>query len=305
MTRSDIFDRHLVRRRRDRAAPGFRAVDFLVREAAERLVERLLDIDRRFERVVELGCHDGLLRDILRDGLPPGRVGWLAQADLSPAMAGMAADGGPAFVADEEWLPLADASVDAVLSCLSLHWVNDLPGAFSQIRRALRPDGFFLGCLLGGETLVELREVLRDAEAEVTGGLSPRVSPVADASDAAGLLQRAGFALPVVDSDRLTVTYEHAIALMRELRAMGEANAVADRLPHPTRRTTLFRAAELYAERHGGSDGRIPATFQILWVAGWAPDESQQKPLRPGSASARLADALDAREVGTGVKPGD
>ena len=211
-------------------------------------------------------------------------------ADLSPALASRA--GAPAIAADEELLPFAPASLDLVVSNLSLHWVNDLPGALLQIRKALKPDGFFCAAMLGGETLVELRHCLIEAEQSVSGGMSPRVSPFADVRDAGALLQRAGFALPVVDSDVITVTYTDAFALMRDLRGMGETNAVLARRRVPASRALLFEAARLYAERFTEPDGRIPATFQVLHLAAWAPHESQQQPLRPGSGQVPLGDAL-------------
>ena len=197
-------------------------------------------------------------------------------------------------IADAEALPFAAGSFDLVLSLLDLHWVNDLPGALAQIRHVLRPDGLFLGALLGGETLSELRAVLLAAEAEVSGGASPRVAPKVDLRDAGALLQRAGFALPVADADTLTVSYPNALALMRELRGMGEGNAVAGRSRRFTRRAVLLRAAALYEERFADADGRVPATFQVLYLTGWAPHDSQPRPLHPGSAQASLARALDA-----------
>ena len=265
-------------------------------------MDRLLDLRRGFAIVLDLGAHTGTMSEIW----PREIEGvFLIHADLSQAMADAARSNAPSLACDEEALAFADSSLDAVLSCLSLHWVNDLPGAMIQARRALKPDGLFLASVLGGETLTELREVLAAAELEITGGISPRVSPFADIPDLGGLLQRAGFALPVVDSDTLTVTYDNLFALMAELRAMGESNAVDERLRAPTRKTVLFRAAELYAERYAGADGRIPATFQILTMTGWAPHASQQTPLRPGSATTRLADALDSEETGAGEAPGN
>lgn len=296
-----IFDRRLSRHRRDRAAARFDEFDFLMIEAADRLADRLLDLRREFNAVLDLGAHSGVLAKVWPVGLEKT---WLAHADLSPAMAARAATHGPALACDEEALPFAEASLDAVLSCLSLHWVNDLPGALVQIRRALAPDGLFLASVLGGDTLVELREVLSAAELEVTGGISPRVSPFADIPDLGGLLQRAGFALPVVDSDALTVTYDNLFALMADLRGMGESNAVLERHKLPTRRGVLMRAAEIYHEHFADADGRIPATFQILTMTGWAPDASQQKPLRPGSARNRLADAVGGVEASAGDKAG-
>ena len=206
--------------------------------------------------------------------------------------------------ADEEALPFADASLDLVVSALALQWVNDLPGTLVQIRRALKPDGLLMAAMLGGDTLIELREAFASAESEIEGGLSPRVAPFADLRELGALMQRAGFALPVVDSDRLTVRYESAFALMRDLRAMGATNVLAERRRAPLRRATLMRMAEIYAERFADADGRVRATFEIVWLSGWSPHESQQKPLKPGSASQRLADALGAKEVPAGEKTG-
>jgi SAM-dependent methyltransferase len=199
-------------------------------------------------------------------------------------------------LADEERLPFAPASLDLIVSSLSLHWANDVIGALVQARLALKPDGLFIGTLLGGATLTELRQSLTAAELELTGGAGPRVSPFADSSDAAGLLQRAGFALPVADVDRVTVRYDHLFALAHDLRAMGATNALTLRDPRGLSRTVLLRAAEIYAERFSDADGRVRATFDLVWMSGWAPHESQQKPLAPGSAKVRLADALRADE---------
>lgn len=282
-----VFDRALVRRRRDRAAPAFAGHGFLFEEVAERLADRLLDVRRDFPVALDLGAHDGAMRRALAG---KKGIGTLIATDLSPAFA--ADTGGPAVAADEEFLPFAPASVDLVVSNLSLHWVNDLPGALLQIRQTLRPDGFLCAAMLGGETLVELRHCLIEAEQTVSGGMSPRVSPFADVRDAGQLLQRAGFALPVVDSDVLTVTYADAFALMRDLRGMGETNAVLARRKAPAARALLFEAARLYAERFAEPDDRIPATFQVLYLAAWAPHDSQQQPLRPGSGQVPLGDAL-------------
>lgn len=282
-----VFDRALVRRRRDRAAPRFAAHAFLFEEIAERLADRLEDVKRGFPTVLDLGCHDGAIRRALT-----GRKGIerLVSCDLSPAFAALA--GAPTVAADEEFLPFADGSFDLAVSNLSLHWVNDLPGALVQVRRALKPDGFFCAAMLGGETLAELRRCLYEAEMTVSGGVSPRVSPFAEVRDIGGLMQRAGFALPVVDRETITVTYADALGLMRDLRGMGETNAVLARRKVPMRRDLLVHAAALYAERHAEPDGRIAASFQVLYLAGWSPHESQQQPLKPGSAEARLADAL-------------
>jgi SAM-dependent methyltransferase len=199
-------------------------------------------------------------------------------------------------VADEEALPFAEGSFDLVASALSLHWTNDLPGVLVQIRRALAPDGLLLAALVGGQSLNELRTALTSAEAELTGGASPRVAPFADVRDLGQLLQRAGFALPVTDLEPIIVRYSSMFALMRDLRAMGATNALTERSRVPLRRAVLMRAAEIYADRFADPDGRIRATFDIIWLSGWAPHESQQKPLAPGSARMRLADALNAKE---------
>jgi SAM-dependent methyltransferase len=301
-----VFDRAAVRRHRDRAARSATGHDFLFRAAAERLADRLDDIQRRFPVALDLGGHGGVLAEVLGDR---GGIETLIETDLSPAWAARAARGGAArlvVAADEEWLPFGPARFDLALSCLDLHWVNDLPGALIQIRQALKPDGLLLASLLGGETLHELRHVLLQAETQESGGASPRVSPFADVRDLGALAQRAGFALPVVDADALTVSYPDALALMRDLRAMGEANAVAMRPRRFARRSVLLRAAALYQEQHADASGRIPATFQILTLTAWAPHEGQQKPLTPGSAAARLADALGTaeRSAGERTKPG-
>jgi SAM-dependent methyltransferase len=290
-----VFDRGAVRRHRERASAHFAEHGFLVAEVAERLADRLSDVTREFAEALDLGCHSGQLAAALKGR---GGIGRLVQADLAEAMVRRAS--GPRLVCDEELLPFAPASFDLILSALSLHWVNDLPGALAQIARCLRPDGLFLGALLGGETLTELRQALIAAELEEEGGASPRVSPFVELRDAGQLLQRAGLALPVVDSDTITVTYGDALELMDELRGMGESNAALDRRHAVTRRATLLRAAELYRERFAHGDGRLPATFQVLTLTAWAPHESQPRPLAPGSAQASLAAALGADEEHSG-----
>jgi SAM-dependent methyltransferase len=298
----NIFDRVLLRRRRDRAAAGLGDHDFLFAEAAERLADRLDDVTRKFPLALDLGCHDGTLARILAGR---GGIETLVQCDLAPAMArAAAANGAATLAADEEALPFAHASFDLIVSVLGLHWVNDLPGALIQIRQALKPDGLFLGALLGGETLTELRTALMEAEIAEEGGVSPRVAPFAELRDAGGLLQRAGFALPVADADRLTVSYPDALSLMRELRAMGESNTLIQRRRGFTRRATLARAAAIYAEKFADSDGRVPASFEIVTLTGWAPHPCQPKPLKPGSATSRLADALGTDERPAGDKVG-
>jgi SAM-dependent methyltransferase len=228
------------------------------------------------------------------------------QADVSPGLAVVAAAACPAAETRAAAGPLAfgEATLDLAVSGLTLHAENDPVGALVQFRRALRPDGLFLGAMLGGRTLHELRAALAEAEAEVEGGLSPRVAPMADLRDAGALLQRAGFAMPVADAERLTVDYPDALALMRDLRAMGEANPLAGRRRGFTRRATLLRAAALYAEAFARPDGRILANFELVFLAGWSPGPDQPTPKRPGSAVARLADALGVPELPAGDKAG-
>ncbi|MFQ6016868.1 MAG: methyltransferase domain-containing protein [Kiloniellaceae bacterium] len=296
----DVFDRQLVRRRRDRAAARLGGHDFLFREVAERLADRLDDMARGFPVALDLGCRGGSLARALEGR---GGIETLVQSDLSPAMAGVAAaNGRPTLAADEEALPFAPACFDLALSALSLHWVNDLPGALIQIGQALKPDGLFIGAMLGGETLHELRGALMGAEIAEEDGASPRISLFADVRDAGALLQRAGLALPVVDVDSITVTYPDLLALMHDLRAMGETNAVNTRRRNPSRRATLRRAAAIYRDRFGQADGRLPATFQVIYLTAWAPHAEQPQPLKPGSARFRLAEALDAEEISAGEK---
>ena len=287
-----IFDRAAHRRRLDRAAPVYE--DFLKRRAAEDAVARLETIMRDFPVCVDLGARNGAFSRALERSDARARVGLVIEADLSVKM--LARRGGPRLAADEERLPFAAGSLDLVVTTLALHWTNDVVGALIQIRRALKPDGLFIGSLLGGATLTELRRALVDAEIELTGGAGARISPFADASDAAGLLQRAGFALPVADVDRVTVRYDHPIKLLADLRAMGETAVLAERHPKPLSRAVLSRAMARYVDRHVEADGKVPATFEILTLTGWAPDPGQQQPLKPGSAKMRLADALGAKE---------
>ncbi|WP_279479026.1 methyltransferase domain-containing protein [Aureimonas sp. SK2] len=286
MTANAPFDRALIDRRRlrafDRSPPG---AAFLLDAVSAELAERLSLVQRRFAVGVELAGHTGALAVQIAAS---GQVERLVRIERDARLLG--AGGG--IVADEEALPLRDESVDLVLSPLSLHLTNDTPGVLVQIRRALRGDGLFLAALLGGETLNELRAALLAAEAELTGGASPRVAPFADLREAGGLLQRAGFALPVIDQDRLTVRYGSMFELMRDIRDMGMGNMLHARLRRPAGRRLFFRAAELYAERFADPDGRLRATFDVIYLSGWKPHESQQKPLKPGSATHSLAEAL-------------
>jgi SAM-dependent methyltransferase len=293
-----IFDRALIRRRRQRAGVLGLAT-FLLDRVAEDLAERLAAVLRRFDLAVDLGTPGAAV------GTALARLGSVGTIVTAAAIAQPGATGAARFVAaDEEALPFRDGSLDLVVSALALQFVNDLPGVLVQIRRALKPDGLFLAALVGGETLTELRQSFAAAESDVEGGVSPRVAPFADLRDLGALLQRAGFALPVTDVDRLTVRYDTVFALMHDLRRMGATNALLARRRTPLRRATLIRMAELYAQRFADADGRLRATFEIVWLSGWAPHPDQQQPLRPGSAKARLADALGTREISTGEKAG-
>jgi SAM-dependent methyltransferase len=289
-----IFDRGLLRRRRRRAA-ALGPATFLLDRVAGDLAERLGTVLRRFEVAVDLGTPGEAVRTAL---VRLESVGRIAAADVMPD----AARGEIVVAADEEALPFGDASLDLVVSALALQFVNDLPGVLVQIRRALKPDGLFLAALIGGETLTELRQSFAEAESDIEGGVSPRVAPFADLRDLGALLQRAGFALPVTDVDRVTVRYDSVLGLMHDLRRMGATNALLARRRTPLKRTTLRRMAEIYAQRFADDDGRLRATFEIVWLSGWAPHPDQQQPLKPGSAKARLADALGTREISTGEK---
>ena len=297
-----VFDRSLVRQRRERACASWEEHDFLFRHSADLLVDRLDDVTRGFARALDLGCHDGR---IARHLATERGVADVFACDLSEAMARRAAAAGIVTVAaDEETLPFAAASFDLIVSNLSLHWTNDLPGALLQARLALEPDGLFVATMLGGDTLVELRRATMEAELTVTGGASPRLSPLTDIRDAGALLQRAGFALPVVDVETVTVTYDTIFKLISDLRGMGETNAVLQRNPAIPPRRLWPVAAERYHTLFAEPDGRIPATFQILTLTGWAPHESQQTALRPGSAATRMAGALGTIEHSAGDKAG-
>jgi len=295
----EIFDRTLLGLRRARVADQNLDLDFLMRHVAEDLAMRVMSILRDFETVVDLGAHRGAVSAALGE---LEKVGHIIALDQSREL--LASCKGMRVCADEEMLPLKAQSVDLVVSALTLQHVNDLPGTLLQINRALRPDGLFLGVLPGGRSLHELRSAFMMAESEIEGGSSPRVAPFADVRALGGLLQRAGFALPVIDSDILTVTYSDPIALMKELRAMGWGNALMERRKTFLKRSTLMRACEIYIEEFGLENGRVPASFEFITLTAWAPHESQQKPLRPGAANTRLADALGGTEISTGEKAG-
>ena len=286
----NIFDRSAVQRNRRRAALGdWGHYDFLIRETADRLIDRIADVKRDFPLTLDVGARAGAVAEMLGGRQGVERV---IQCDLSAEMAKKSQAHGPAVATDEEWLPFAEGVFDLALSNVSLHWVNDLPGALVQIKQALKPDGLFLATMFGGQTLQELRDCMMQAEIDITGGISPRVSPFADTNDIGGLLQRAGFALPVVDSEYITITYENMFKLLEDLRGMGEMNAVHERVKHFSTQKFFMRAAELYAERYTNDEGRIFATFQVFYLHGWAPHSSQQQPAARGSGTTNLANFL-------------
>ena len=280
-----IFDSARRSARLTRSAPRFREADFLHVRAALGATDSLEAILRDFPVAVDVSARPGAFADLLAESPAAAKVGPITVLNTG------AADPGA------HPLGIEDASADLIVSLMTLHWANDLPGALTQIRRALKPDGLFLGTLLGAATLKELRAVLTEAELAERGGVQARVSPFADGYDGAALLQRAGFALPVSDVDKVTVRYPDLFALIRDLRAMGETNQLAG-IIRPLTRGILMRAAALYVEKFGDADGRIPATFEIVNLAGWAPHESQQKPLPRGSAKVRMADVFGVTEQG-------
>ncbi|HUC47880.1 MAG TPA: methyltransferase domain-containing protein [Xanthobacteraceae bacterium] len=293
-TSPEIFDRALIRARQRRAA-ALGPVTFLLDRVAGEFVERLTAVTRRFDLAADIGTPGDAVGVALSQLASVGtivRSSFVADAKQK------------SVAADEEALPFRDGSLDLIVSGLALQFVNDLPGVLVQIRRALKPDGLFLAALFGGETLVELRQAFAAAESEMEGGASPRVAPFADLRELGALLQRAGFALPVTDVDRVTVRYANVFDLLQDLRRMAATNPLVARRRTPLRRATLLRMAEIYAQRFADGDGRLRATFEIVWLSGWAPHPDQQKPLKPGSAKTRLADALGTREMGAGEKPG-
>lgn len=286
-----VFDQDLIAARRRRAlAQSDPKAAFLLEIAAQEIADRLAVVERHFDDAVELHGATGIAA---REAMASGKIGRMTRIETDP---GFAAAGETIVQSPPEELPLLPASVNLVIAPLNLHLTNDTPGVFIQIRRALKADGLFLAAIPGAGTLQELREVLLATEIELFGGASPRVIPFADVRDVGGLLQRAGFALPVIDAETYTVRYDSIFPLMKDLRAMGMTNPLSDRSRKPLTRAFFLRAAEIYAERYADPDGRIRATFQIIYASGWAPHESQQKPLSPGSAKARLADALKVEE---------
>jgi SAM-dependent methyltransferase len=291
-----LFDRKLLRARRRRAI-ALGEETFLVDQVAQEFAERLTAVKRQFALALDLGTLGGTLAKEL------AKTGQIGRVIVSEPIAHRS-EKFSTIAGDEELLPFADEKFDLIVSALSLQWVNDLPGTLVQIRRILKPDGLLLAALIGGESLNELRASFAAAEAELTGGASPRVSPFVEVRSLGALLQRAGYALPVVDSDRHIVRYRDPFKLFSDLRRMGATNALTERSRKPLTRKILARAAEIYAQRFSDPDGRLRATFDVLWISGWAPHASQQQPLKPGSAKARLADALGVKEKSAGEKTG-
>lgn len=280
-----VFDRQQVKRQRLRCVRHFTNRGFLFDWTMKQLEERMDVVRKNFETCVQIGARG---RKFESDQVQSVITADAVNADV---------------ICDEEFLPFKDKSIDLIVSPLSLHTVNDLPGALIQINRALKADGLFMGAMLGGETLYELRSCLAEAELELSGGVTPRIAPFADKPQAGALLQRAGFALPVIDSEIVTVTYDSIFPLMHDLRFMGEGNAIAERSKNFTSKSLFLRAGNIYAAKFADADGRICASFEIIFLLGWAAHESQQQPLKRGSATARLADILGTIEIGTGEKP--
>ncbi|HBF61555.1 MAG TPA: SAM-dependent methyltransferase [Methyloceanibacter sp.] len=294
-----LFDRRLLRQRRARFAAEIEERKVLLAYVAREIAERIEIMLRAFPRALDLGAYRGLLGRTVADLPSVGDVMYaesvLAYARRCPA---------PAVVCDEDVLPFKDGAFNLIVSGLALHRVNDLPGSLIQVRRALAPDGLFMAAVLGAKALTELRQCLLKAEEEIDGGVSPRVAPFGDVRAYGALLQRAGFALPVADAEEIEVVYPSPRAFMEEIRALGGGNVLMARSKKPLSRRTLARAEELYRSRYGTPDGKVTATFQFVFMSGWAPDPSQQKPLKPGSARNRLADALNTAEQSGGAKAG-
>jgi SAM-dependent methyltransferase len=297
MNSAIVFDRHILRLRRERVARSIRDTHFFSQPIAQNLYDRASLIKKDLPIILDLSAGAGGLSDLLRTR--PGTK-TVISSDLSWRV--LEKQSGPSVVADEEFLPFADGSLDAVFCNMGLHWVNDLPGTLSQIKRILKPDGVFIAALAGGQSLSELKESLMAAELAVTGGYRPRTSPLLDMRDMGALLQRAGFALPVIDSEMITVDYRDPMVLLSDLRAAAATNLTTHRAKTMTPRKVLFEAARMYQEKFQNTDGRIPASIEVIYAIGWRPHDSQQKPLKPGSASARLAEVLNTVEQNAGEK---
>ncbi|NDE90724.1 MAG: methyltransferase domain-containing protein [Alphaproteobacteria bacterium] len=291
-----LFDRNRLQQNRTRAKENFAAHNVLFEEVTAQLVERLQGINRPFKTILDLGSRSfSLAKSLLKQDPTRFIVHSASMPDVNKALTH------PVCVVDEEWLPFKDNAFDLILSNLNLHWANDLPGALIQMQHALKPDGFFLGALFGGETLHELRECLYEAEMSVRGGVSQHISPFADLQDCGSLLQRAGFTLPVIDKERITLTYRDSFQLMHELRGMGEGNILSTRDKRFMPGSLFMEADRIYRNRYADGSGNnsknIRATFDILFISGWAPHDNQQKALKPGQAQNRLAAALHTNEI--------
>ncbi len=289
-----MFAHHHWQRQRDRAAADFADFSFLKELAAQRLAERLEIVKRSFVDILDYGCHSGQMGQLIKRSVTSDDRFHLVQADISPAFVKLAEKLNPAavksVVCSNETLPVEAQSCDLIVSALYLHWMNDLPGILTQARLALRPDGLFMANLLGGRSLHELRACLSEAESEIMGGLSPRCMPMADIRDLGGLLQRAGFSLPVADAEILTLTYPDIFRMMADLRGMGGQNALSGRLNRFTPKQVFLRAAELYQERFSTKDGQIKASIELITLTGWAPDSRQPTPLPRGQADRSFTD---------------
>ena len=300
-----IFNHDRWIEQRNKAAAGFAEFAFLKQLATERLAERFHIVRRSFVDILDYGCHTGQVADALDKMLVQAEPYHLTQADHSAEFIKLAAALAPqntanshrAVLSSGEHLPVGPQSCDLILSACYLHWMNDLPGLLAQMRLALRPDGLMCINLLGGRSLTELRACLSEAESEVSGGVSPRCMPMADIRDMGGLLQRAGFALPVADAELLTITYPDMFKLMADIRGMGGQNALYGRLPHFTRRQIFMRAAQIYQQRFSTDEGQIKASIELITLTGWAPDKSQPRPLARGSATTSFTDAFDSLDA--------
>ncbi|MAP94169.1 MAG: SAM-dependent methyltransferase [Ponticaulis sp.] len=293
-TPQSVFNRQHVRSRRSRASSSYQQVEFIKSRVLEDIEDRILSTGRKFSRALCLGGYSEAVETMMAPYCET-----LITTDFSASRL----QAGQSVAVDEEWLPFAEHSFDLIISPLALHWVNDLPGTLIQIRHCLKPDGFFIAAMPGGASLHELRQVMLQAETDIRGGADMRVSPFADALDMSGLLQRAGFTLPVSDRDRLTIRYDNIFKLFQDLQNAGETHA-PDGQRNPLSQRILMRAAELYQSEFADADGRIRATLDLVWMTGWSPHDSQPKPKRPGSARASLAEALGTKERSAGETTG-
>lgn len=293
-----LFDMQALTRHRNRAAANFAEFSFLKQLGVDRLVERLSLVKRSFTDILDIGCHAGEMVSGLSESTLYHSDMRFTQIELAQKFADIASQNKAHTVCSGMTpLPVSPAQFDAITSAMFLHWIDDLPGLLTQARLALRPDGFFVANMLGGRSLQELRQVLVAAETELYGGMRPRTLPMADIRDLGGVMQRAGFVLPVIDAELITVTYSELFRLMADLRGMGEQNALTARSRHFTSKALFMKAAEIYRDEFSTADGQITASFELITLTGWSPAPSQPQPLAPGSATRRLADAIDSTEI--------